>query len=201
MGLFYNNMADGDRLAYIVIGAVWISLTVIFFVLSILLARAWPKYRKLTKLFFREYLFYSPEELELINKTATVEKKNDEPTRMLLTVTRRKAVAACVGKVKLYVSTDDDHDLVLSVFDGNFHANESDRVHAKKFRFLGKLGNGKTAQFEIPQSKVVIAALFDTTSSTWCRDSIVIPAGVEDVCLSGKYVLDPLEGNPFIFDR
>lgn len=40
MGLFYNNMADGDRLAYIVIGAVWISLTVIFFVLSILLARA-----------------------------------------------------------------------------------------------------------------------------------------------------------------
>lgn len=201
VGLFYDNVADGDRVAFVVVGAVLLVLMMVLFVLSIVLARAWPKYAKFTKLLWREYLFYSPEELELMDKTEVVEQKSDnEPTRKL-TITRKKAVAGCAVKVKFYVLSETECDLVLSVVDYDFHANERDRFHAKKFRYLGKLGNDKTAQFEISQKSVVLVALFDGTSAEWCRDTIHIPAGSEDVSVSGKCILDPMAGNPFMFDK
>lgn len=201
VALFYDNVADSYRVAFVVTGAVLLVLMIVLFVSSILLARAWPKYAKLTKLLWREYMFYSPEELEMMDKAETVEQKSDdEPTRKL-TITRKKAVAGCAVKVKLYISSETDCDLVLSVYDTDFHANEQDRSHSKKFRYLGKIGNGKSVQFDIPQTQVYVAALYDSVSAEWCRDTVVIPAGSEDVCLSGKCILKPLGGNPFIFNK
>ncbi|MCM1289134.1 MAG: hypothetical protein NC132_00525 [Corallococcus sp.] len=195
IGLFYDNVDEIDRVILFVLCAVVLALGIAHFVASITLVRIWPKHSRFTKMLWREYLFYSQHELELMNTVVDVSESINEteaPTR-ILTIKRRKAAAGCALKVKLYVSSKSECDLVLNVNDGTFHS--------KKFRYLGKVANGKTVQFEIPQNRVIIVALFDMTSAEWCRDTITIPAGKDEISLSGKCILKPLSGNPFLFDK
>ena len=101
-----------------------------------------------------------------------------------LTVTRRKAFAACLVKVKIYIE-DENGDT------------EMDGV---KCRLLGKLKNNKSKTFQIGTGRLKIFALYDKLSRGYCCDTYIIPEGEEDVSVSGVSKLNPFAGNPFYFD-
>ena len=102
-----------------------------------------------------------------------------------LTIKRTKAKAACLMKVKFYIA-DDINDLSIAGI---------------KCRRLGAIKNGKEATFQISNDEEVIFAILDKYSKDRCNDRLVIPAGEENIVVSGKNILSPVDGNPFIFDK
>ena len=66
---------------------------------------------------------------------------------------------------------------------------------------LGKVKNGETLQVEIPETKVTIAAAYDSLGVFMITDVVIIPAGSDDIMLEGKAKLNPAVGNPFIFKK
>jgi len=103
-----------------------------------------------------------------------------------LTIKRIKAKAACLMKVKFYMADDDKNDLTIAGI---------------KCRFLGAIKNGKEATFEISNDEQVIFAILDRFSKDRCNDRLKIAAGDKNITITGKNILSPVDGNPFIFDK
>lgn len=103
-----------------------------------------------------------------------------------LTIKRTKTRAACLMKVKFYIADETSDEITIG---------------GVKCRKLGAIKNGKEATFEISNNREVIFAILDRFSKDKCNDRLVIEAGEEDVVVSGKNVLSPMDGNPFIFDQ
>lgn len=102
-----------------------------------------------------------------------------------LWITRRKAAAACLAKMKVYIEDPENGDTTINSF---------------PCRKLGELKNGQKRSFEIGTKAARVFVVADSLSRNLYNEFADIPAGEEDVVLSGKNVLKPFSGNPFRFD-
>lgn len=102
-----------------------------------------------------------------------------------LTIQRTKRFVACLGTMKVYVEDPAASELVI---DG------------RPCRKLGTLKNGQTQSFEISEAAARIYVIADKLSKNYCNDFYELPAGEEDVFLSGRNHFNPGAGNPFYFD-
>ena len=65
---------------------------------------------------------------------------------------------------------------------------------------LGEIRNGEEKTFEIGDEETVVSVSPPTVPRWFMCEKKVIPAGSEDVTLSGKVRYSPFLGNPFLFD-
>ena len=101
-----------------------------------------------------------------------------------LTVKRRKAFAGCLGKVKIYIED----------------ANGDTNINGIPCRLLGKLKNKECATYEIGNESLKLFAIYDKMSKGYCNDCYTIPAGEEDIEVSGDAKLNPFMCNPFLLE-
>ena len=102
-----------------------------------------------------------------------------------LTIKRNKSFVACLGKMKIYIEDPESNDLVIN------------NTNCRK---LGDLKNGEEKTFSISCDEARIYVIADTLSKNFCNEFYCIPAGYEDVYLSGQNRYNPANGNAFRFD-
>lgn len=102
-----------------------------------------------------------------------------------LTIQRTKHFAGCLGTMKVYIEDMIFSDLVI---DG------------RPCRKLGTLKNGETQTFEISETAARVYVIADRFSKGYSNDFYEIPAGEENIVLSGRNHFNPAAGNPFYFD-
>lgn len=102
-----------------------------------------------------------------------------------LTITRTKSFVACLGKMKVYI---EDHTAAETT------------IGDVPCRKLGDLKNGETKTFSIGEEEAKVFVIADQLSKNFCNEFYKIPAGENDVFLSGKNRYNPASGNAFRFD-
>ena len=102
-----------------------------------------------------------------------------------LTITRKKRFVACLMKMKVYI--EDPHSAELT-------------INGFPCRKLGTLKNGETATFPIGEQAARVFVIADKMSKGFCSDCYPLPAGTENLAISGKNYFHPGAGNPFRFD-
>ena len=102
-----------------------------------------------------------------------------------LWIERRKATAACLVKMKVYIEDPENPDITIG------------DVPCRK---LGELKNGQQRHFAIDEQPARVFVVADQLSRNVCNEFIRIPGGREDVFLTGQNRLKPWAGNPFRFD-
>jgi len=103
-----------------------------------------------------------------------------------LTLNRRKSFVGCAVKLKVYIEDATDNDILI------------DGVPCRK---LGEIKNNEEAVFEIGEQEARVFVIADRITKNYCNDFYRVPAGQEDVALSGKNRFNPFAGNPFWFDN
>ena len=102
-----------------------------------------------------------------------------------LTVTRKKAFPACLSPMSVYLEDPIFGDTTVSGY---------------KCKRIGTLKNGESKRFDILEGSrrlfVVSERMKELPTESFC----VIPAGKENVFVSGKNRCKPDHGNPFYFD-
>ena len=102
-----------------------------------------------------------------------------------LTIRRSKSFVACLMKVKVYIEDPFVNELTI------------DGVPCRK---LGDLKNNEEKAFEIGDGQAKVFVIADTLSKDYCNDSFQLPAGQDDIFLSGKNTFNSA-GNAFRFDN
>lgn len=103
-----------------------------------------------------------------------------------LTIQRAKRFVASLVAMKVYIEDPTQNDLVIS------------GVPCRK---LGDLKNGETKTFAVDEGEAKIFVIADKLSKNYTNEFYQLPAGTEDICLSGKNHFNPMAGNPFYFDN
>ncbi len=103
-----------------------------------------------------------------------------------LTFHRMKSFVGSVGKVKLYVEDPYEPDLTIA---------------GVPCRLLGKVKNGASAEFEVPDTRCKIFAIADKLSKEYCSDLYQLEAGTEPVTVSGSFTAQLTRGNVFRFSN
>lgn len=103
-----------------------------------------------------------------------------------LTIKRRKSIVASLMKVKIYIVDENDCQRVIWGY---------------PCKEVGRLKNNSELVVEINNNQHRIFADVTLQVADVYADMIIIPAGEEDVIISGKNVYSPFKGNPFIFDK
>ncbi len=101
-----------------------------------------------------------------------------------LTINRTKSSINNFYKLQVYIQ-DDQGDTTLQ---------------GAQYRFLGEVKNGESRIFQIDENARNLFVFFTNSSKNYCNDTYPLPAGTEDVILSGKCVYNPATGNAFRFD-
>ena len=101
-----------------------------------------------------------------------------------LTIKRERSFVACLMKVKLYIEDPTSEEMVIN------------GVICRK---LGELKNGEERTFEIGDGAARVFAIADGMSKNYCNDLYQLPAGTEDIRLSGQNKFNPASGNAFRF--
>ena len=102
----------------------------------------------------------------------------------MLTIKRNKSFAGFLGKVQVYIA------------DANGELEIGGQLCCK----LGDLKNGEEKTFTIDNTETTVYVIGDASTKDFCVDHKAIPAGTEEIRLTGKLHLDPQRGNPFVFD-
>lgn len=102
-----------------------------------------------------------------------------------LTVKRIKSFVGCLVKMKVYIEDPRMGEL---------------QIQGIPCRRLGELKSGEEKTFRIGEEAARLYVIADTMSRNYCNEYYPIPAGTEDVSLSGKNVFNPAAGNAFRFD-
>ena len=102
-----------------------------------------------------------------------------------LTIKRKKSFVASLGKFKVYAE-----DRALG----------DTEINGVPCRLLGELKNNSEASFVVSDDAMQIYVIAGLSSKGFCFDSYPLPAGTEDVYLTGKAAYNPAAGNPFRFD-
>lgn len=102
-----------------------------------------------------------------------------------LTVKRTKSFVGCLVKLKVYIEDPTSSELVIR------------NVPCRK---IGELRNGEEKTFSIGENESKLFVIADTLSKDYCNDFYRIPAGQDDVYISGKNKFNPVTGNAFRFD-
>lgn len=102
-----------------------------------------------------------------------------------LTIKRTKSFVACLVKMKVYIE------------DPNYRGAIINDVPCRK---LGEIKNGEEKTFQIGNDEARVFIIADELSKNYCNDFYRIPAGEEDVFLTGKNRYNLASGNAFRFD-
>ena len=102
-----------------------------------------------------------------------------------LTITRNKSFVACLGTYKVYIEDQFCCEQIIN------------NIPCRK---LGELKNGGTLSVVIPDNPAKVFVIADTLSKGYCNDFYNLPAGDQDIFLTGKAKYSPSAGNPFRFD-
>ena len=103
-----------------------------------------------------------------------------------LTIKRIKKFTASLVSAKIYI---EDH------LAGDTNIND---VPCRK---LGSLKNGEEKTFQIDDNAAKVFVIADKLSKGFCNEYYSIPAGTEDVYLTGRNKFNLANGNAFIFDN
>ena len=114
-------------------------------------------------------------------------------------ITREKSGVASLVRMKVYIedSISGDVPIKMKVRDEATGLPVTQKVMCRQ---LGTLKNGEQATFPIGWGAAKIVVISDKLSKNYCNEYYQIPAGEEDVVLSGKNKYHPLAGNPFRFN-
>lgn len=102
-----------------------------------------------------------------------------------LWIERQKAWAGCLAKMKVYIEDHENGDII---------------IHDLPCRKLGEVKNGQQKHFAISEDAAKVFVVADKISRNVYNEFVRIPAGREDVFLTGRNHLKPFSGNPFRFD-
>ena len=102
-----------------------------------------------------------------------------------LTIERKKTFVASAMAMKVYIEDPESSDL---------------QINGVSCRKLGNVKNGQRAEFLIGEEEARLYVIADKLSKNICNEFYPIPAGTEDIFLSGKNHFNPAAGNPFYFD-
>ncbi len=102
-----------------------------------------------------------------------------------LTIQRNKSFVACLMKMKVYVEDPTSSEIKIQ------------GVGCKK---IGELKNGEQQTFMISDENLRIFVIADKLSKNYCSDFYEVPAGTENIFISGSCKYNPLSGNAFRFD-
>ena len=102
-----------------------------------------------------------------------------------LTIKRTKTFVACLAKANVYIEDENNCDLV---------------INDTPCRKLGTLKNGEEKTFEISEAAATVFVIADKLSKGFCNEFIRIPAGEEEVTLTGRNRFNLATGNAFRFD-
>lgn len=102
-----------------------------------------------------------------------------------LTILRKKTFVGCAAKMKVYIEDPWKPELTIA------------GVGCRK---LGEIKNGESATYEVSDASVRVFVIADKLSRDMCNDFYTLPAGEEDVSLSGQCRYNPAVGNAFRFD-
>lgn len=102
-----------------------------------------------------------------------------------LTIKREKTFVASLMKVKVYIADPFSNELL---------------INNTPCRQIGTLKNGEEKTFTIDENATKVFVIGDKLSKDYCNDFYNIPAGTEDIFLSGKNKYNPANGNAFRFN-
>lgn len=102
-----------------------------------------------------------------------------------LSIQRTKSFVGCLMKVQVYIEDHERFDTVIN------------EVPCRK---LFDLKNGEAKSLHISEEAAKIFVIMDQASKNYCNDYYNLPAGNEDVSLTGRNHYNPGAGNPFRFD-
>ena len=102
-----------------------------------------------------------------------------------LTIKRKKSFIGCLGTMKVYMEDSEVNELV---------------INGVPCRMLGTLKNGEEKQFSIDEQEAKIFVIADKLTKGFCNEVYKLPAGTEDIALSGRNHYNWIAGNPFRFD-
>ena len=102
-----------------------------------------------------------------------------------LTIKRQKSFVACLATMKVYIEDATSNEIVIN------------NVRCRK---IGTRKNGETKSFVIGEEAARVFVIADTLSKGFSNEFYNLPAGTEDIFLSGKNKYNPASGNAFRFD-
>lgn len=103
-----------------------------------------------------------------------------------LTIKREKSFVGSLVKMKVYIEDPTSNEM---------------RINDVPCRKIGDLKNGETKTFQIDEQTLKVYVIADKLSKNYCNEFYQLPAGQEDVFLSGKNKFNPANGNAFRFDN
>ena len=103
-----------------------------------------------------------------------------------LTIKREKSFVGSLAKMKVYIEDPTSNEICIN------------DISCRK---IGDLKNGEEKTFQIDEQEVKIYVIADKLSKNYCNEFYQLPAGQEDVFLSGKNKFNPTNGNAFRFDN
>ena len=103
-----------------------------------------------------------------------------------LTIKREKSFVGSLAKMKVYIEDPTSNEICIN------------DISCRK---IGDLKNGEEKTFQIDEQEVKIYVIADKLSKDYCNEFYQLPAGQEDVFLSGKNKFNPANGNAFRFDN
>lgn len=103
-----------------------------------------------------------------------------------LTIKREKSFVGSLAKMKVYIEDPTSNEICIN------------DISCRK---IGDLKNGEEKTFQIDKQEVKIYVIADKLSKNYCNEFYQLPAGQEDVFLSGKNKFNPANGNAFRFDN
>lgn len=102
-----------------------------------------------------------------------------------LTLTRTKCFVGSLAKMKVYIEDPASDEITIQGF---------------TCRKLCDLKNGEKKTVPIGENAARLFVIADALSKDYCNEFYDLPAGQEDISLSGKNHFNPGAGNPFRFD-
>ena len=109
-----------------------------------------------------------------------------------LSITRIKRMVGCAGKMTIFLEDPGNGDWLIKIPNS-----DGEGVEECRCRLAGMLKNGETVSCQISE----VATRVIVTADRFFCDCYLLPAGTEDVALTGRNYLQPSKGNPFKFDR
>lgn len=102
-----------------------------------------------------------------------------------LTIKRERSFVSCIIKMKVYIEDAVTGEIL---------------INDVAYRKIGELKNGEEKTFCISEEACNIIVIAGRISRNYCNDLYKIPAGEEDIFLSGKNVFNIVTGNAFRFN-
>jgi len=102
-----------------------------------------------------------------------------------LTVKRNKAFPACAVSMHVYVEDPAGEDIV---------------VNGAPCRYLGSLKSGEEGTYVVSENEAKLYVIPEKSGKVYKEEFYPLPAGSDPVTVSGKNVLEAVNGNPFRFD-